>query len=64
MMRALPVYERDFRGHLLRARALWDASQSRLRDAEQLLSELVSLCCTIHSLCLPSAGQCSCCRNW
>ena len=42
MMRALPVYERDFRGHLLRSRALWEASQNRLRDAEQLLSELVS----------------------
>lgn len=42
MVRALPVYERDFRGHLLRAQAVWAASQSRLQDAEQLLSELVS----------------------
>ena len=41
LVRALPAYERDFRGHLLRARRLWEASQRRLRDAEQLLSELV-----------------------
>jgi len=41
LLRFLPVYERDFRGHLLRARSLWDASQTRLRDAEQLLSEMV-----------------------
>ena len=41
LVRALPAYERDFRGHLLRARRLWEASQARLRDAEQLLSELV-----------------------
>ena len=41
LLRFLPVYERDFRGHLLRARSLWEASQTRLRDAEQLLSEMV-----------------------
>ena len=53
MVRALPAYERDFRSHLLRARAAWEASQSRLRDAEQLLSELVSLALWVSPPALP-----------
>ena len=57
LLRFLPVYERDFRGHLLRARSLSEASQTRLRDAEQLLSEMVRSC-YISAVSNKAEGRC------
>lgn len=41
LLRALPAYERDFRGHLRRGQALQAAGARRLAAAEQLLAEMV-----------------------
>ena len=44
LLRALPTYEREFRGHLLRANAFADAARARLAQSEQLLGEMVRFC--------------------
>lgn len=41
LIRALPMYERDFRGHALRAKAFAEAGRTRLLQARQLLLEMV-----------------------
>lgn len=41
LLRALPAYEREFRGHLRRAQALQTVGAARLAAAEQLIAEMV-----------------------
>jgi len=44
LIRALPMYERDFRGHALRAKAFAEAGRTRLLQARQLLLEMDIQC--------------------
>ncbi len=43
LLRALPAYEREFRGHLRRAQALQTVGAARLAAAEQLIAEMVGI---------------------
>jgi hypothetical protein len=52
LLRALPAYEREFRGHLRRAQALQTVGAARLAAAEQLIAEMVG------------AGTASCLCMW
>jgi hypothetical protein len=50
LLRALPAYEREFRGHLRRAQALQAAGAARLAAAEQLIAEMVGTGTAVRSV--------------